>query len=76
MDVIYNSSNYHVVEYPGHGFEVIAKHTARGAYLTGAVAARFKAYLTQAAAEEASVEIVDEYLDEYDELMTQRAVYH
>jgi hypothetical protein len=40
------------------------------------VAVRFKAYLTQAAAEEASVETVDEYLGEYDELMTQRAIYH
>jgi hypothetical protein len=76
MDVIYNSPNYHVVEYPGYGFEVIAKHTARGTYLTGAVAVRFKADLAQAAAEEASVETVDEYLGAYDELMTQPAIYH
>jgi len=76
MNVIYNSPNYHVVEFPGHGFEVIAKHAAKGTYLSGEAAARFKEYLTQAAAQDASIETVDEYLGNYDDLMTQPAIYH
>jgi hypothetical protein len=76
MNVIYNSPNYHVVEYPGHGFEVIAKHAAKGAYLSGETATRFRDYLTQAAAEDASIEVVDEYLGNFDEFMNQPAIYH
>jgi len=76
MHVIYNSPNYHVVEYPGRGFEVIAKHAAKGMYLEGEVAQRFRQYLAQAAADEASIETVDEYLGGYDPLMTQPAIYH
>ena len=76
MNVIYNSPNYHVVEYPGHGFEVIAKHAARGTYLSGPAAVKFNEYLTQAAAEDASIETVDEYLGGYDDLMLQPAIYH
>lgn len=76
MQVIYNSPNYHVVEYPGHGFEVISKHAAKGTYLYGEAALRFKEYLAQAAADDASIETVDEYLGNYDELMHQPAIYH
>ncbi len=76
MNVIYNSPNYHVVEYPGHGYEVIAKHVARGAYFSGETADRFREYLTQAAADEASIESVDEYLGGFDEFLNQPAIYH
>ena len=38
MNVLYNSDNYYVVEFPGHcGVELVDKQRGRGAFLEGAV---------------------------------------
>ena len=77
MNVIYNSENYYVVEYPAqHGYELVDKHAARGTYLHGDTGDRFLASMKDAIAEDASAEHVDEFLDGFDVLMTQPIVFH
>ena len=77
MNVIYNSDNYYVVEYPReHGYEVVDKHAARGTFLHGDVAEKFLESMKKAIAEEASSEHVDEFLDGLEVLMTQPIVFH
>ena len=61
MNVIYNSDNYYVVEYPGqHGYELVDKHAARGTYFSGDAADKFLESMKNAIAEDASAENVDD----------------
>ena len=78
MHLVYASSQYQVVEYPGDrgGFEVIDRSRGRGIYLQGALAERFRESLGSVFADEPSEESVDEFLDNYDLLMSQPAVLH
>ena len=76
MNVVYSSHHYHVVEFPGLGFEVIKKPSAMGTYLQGDTANRFRQHFAELVAEQASVELVDDYLGNFDALMNQPAVYH
>lgn len=76
MNVIYNSRQYWVVEYPdGLGYELVDKRTARGTYFQGDVAEKFAASMKHAVAEDASIEHVDEFLGNFDVLMNP-VVYH
>ena len=77
MNVIYNSDNYYVVEYPAqHGYELVDKHAARGTFLHGEAADRFLESMKNAIAEDASAEHVDDFLDGFDMLLTQPVVFH
>ena len=77
MNIIYNSEQYWVVEYPGgKGYELVDKRTARGAYFQGDVARSFAVSMQKAIAEEATVEHVDEFLDGYDVMFDLSVVYH
>ena len=77
MNVIYNSDNYYVVEYPSqHGYELVDKHAARGTYLQGDTADKFLESMKTAISEDASAEHVDEFLDQFDVLMTLPVVFH
>jgi hypothetical protein len=76
MNVLYNSSNYHVVEFPGLGYELINKYTSAGTYLHGEAGARFKAHLAEVLAADDSEEAVDEFLGNFDSFMHQPAIYH
>ena len=77
MNVIYNSDNYYVVEYPTeHGYELVDKHAARGTFLFGDVAEKFLESMKRTIAEDASAEHIDEFLDGFDVLMTQPVVFH
>jgi|ERR1700704_6064393 hypothetical protein len=77
MNVIYNSENYYVVEYPAqHGYELVDKHAARGTYLHGDAADRFLESMKHAISEDASAEHVDEFLDQFDVLLNQPVVFH
>jgi hypothetical protein len=77
MNVIYNSDNYYVVEYPGqHGYELVDKHAARGTYLHGDAAEKFLESMKDAIAEDASAEHVDDFLDKLDVLFTLPVVFH
>ena len=77
MNVIYNSDNYCVLEYPPqHGYELVDKRSARGTFLQGDAADRFLNSMKNTVAEEASVEHVDELLESMDALLTVPVVFH
>ena len=77
MNVIYNSENYYVVEYPTqHGYELVDKQCQRGTFFQGDVADRFAQSMRDAVAETGSIEGVDEFLGNFDALMNQPVVYH
>ena len=77
MNVMYSSKNYYVVEFPGrHGIELVDKTTGRAGFLEGAVEVKFRACMANLAAGEPSEESVDEFLGDYDALLTQSVSLH
>ena len=77
MNVMYNSENYCVVEFPGrHGIELVDKTTGRAGFLEGAVEVKFRASMADFAAGEPSAESVDEFLAYYDALLTNSVALH
>lgn len=77
MNVIYNSDNYYVVEYPAqHGYELVDKHCARGTFLSGDAADKFLVSMKNVIAEDASSENVDDFLDQFDVLFNLPVVFH
>jgi hypothetical protein len=77
MNVMYNSENYYVVEFPGRdGIELVDKTTGRGGFLEGAVELKFRASMADLALGEPSTDSVDEFLAEYDALLTNPMVLH
>ena len=77
MNVMYNSENYYVVEFPGlHGIELVHKTTGRAGFLEGEVEVKFRASMADLAAGEPSVESVDEFLAHYDALLINSVAMH
>ena len=78
MNVIYDSENYYVAEYPAQrGYELIDKHCRRGTFFQGDVADKFAQFLRNVVAEQgASVERLDEFLSDFDVLMVQPVLCH
>ena len=77
MNVVYNSDNYYVVEYPAeHAYELVDKRNARGTFFQGDVAEKFAQSMQGAIAEEASAEHIDEFLGSFDILLNMPVVYH
>lgn len=71
MNVVYNSENYYVAEFPGRGgIELVDKASGRAGFLEGAVESKFRARMADLASGEPSVESVDEFLAGYDALLT------
>lgn len=70
MNVLYNSENYYVVEFPGcGGIELVDKTTRRVGFLEGEVEAGFRASMAGLAADREGTESVDEFLGHYDALL-------
>jgi len=77
MNVMYNSENYCVVEFPGrHGIEVVDKTMGRAGFLEGAVEVKFRASMADLAAGEPSAASVDEFLGHYDALLMNTVALH
>jgi hypothetical protein len=77
MNVVYNSPHYYVAEYPvQNGFELINRHQGTGTFLRGEIASLFRQSLANVIAVSPSAEVVDEFLENFDGLMTQPAVLH
>ena len=77
MNVLYNSENYYVVEFPGRGgIELVDKAAGRGGFLAGAVEVKFRATMNDLVSGEPSVETVDEFLGHYDALLTNPMLVH
>lgn len=78
MNIVLNNPVLYVVDYPSVGaIEVIDKRRARGALLEGATALRFRRELKDAMDQnEVGEELdFDMYLDGFDALLTQPAIY-
>ena len=77
MNVIYNSENYYVVEYPQQqGYEVVNKQAGRGTYFQGDVAEKFRESMIGALGEDPSTEHVDEFLCDFGELIIFSTTIH
>ncbi|MSQ49306.1 MAG: DUF3567 family protein [Betaproteobacteria bacterium] len=77
MNVMYNSEYYYVVDFPDrHGIELVDKTRGRAGFLEGAVEVKFRASMADFAANEPSVESVDEFLGHYDALLTNPIALH
>jgi Protein of unknown function (DUF3567) len=85
MQMIYNSPNYCVVEFPPQagplamksgGYEIVDKNMQREIYIDGAMAARFRESVQKLIEEEPSLDEVDEFLGQFDSLMHQPVILH
>lgn len=85
MQMIYNSPNYCVVEFPpqdGHvamksgGYEIVDKNARRELFIDGAMAARFREDVQKLMEEDQSLDEVDEFLGQFDSLMQHPVVLH
>jgi hypothetical protein len=76
MNVVYNSSHYSVLEYPRRGFELIDKDTGCGAFIQGEVAAKFRDSIDHVIARQPDEEVIDDFLESYQDWMTQRLRFH
>src|SRR3954463_14817337 len=66
MNIVYNSDNYYVVEYPVQpGYEVVDKQSSRGTYFQGDVADKFRESMLGALGEDPSPKHVDEFLSDF-----------
>ena len=77
MNVMYNSDNYCVVEFPGrHGIEVVDKTMGRAGFLEGEVEVKFRASMADLAADQSSAESMDAFLGLYDALLINSVALH
>ncbi len=77
MNIIYNSDNYYVVEYPTqNGYELVDKRSQRGTFFQGDVAVRFAQSMQAVVDKGATVEHVDEFLGDFGVLLDMPVVYH
>ncbi|MGH8712146.1 MAG: DUF3567 family protein [Burkholderiales bacterium] len=77
MNVVYSSPHYYVAEYPvQNGFELINLHQGTGTFLRGEIASSFRRSLATVIAGSPTVEVVDEFLENFDGLMIQPALLH
>jgi len=77
MQLLYQSQHYHVIEYSDvDGYEVMNKSAKVCAYFQGPAAAAFREDFSKVLSEDPSAANVDEYLGEFDSLMTMPIVVH
>ena len=77
MQIVYDSQNYHVIEYSGiDGFEITNKSAHACTYFHGPAAIAFRDSLAKFVAENPSVDSVDEFLGAFDSLMNLHTVLH
>ncbi len=85
MQMIYNSPNYCVVEFPAldgnialldGGYEIVDKTNQREIFIDGALAAQFREHVQRLIDAQPSLEEVDEFLGQFDSLMNQPVILH
>jgi len=77
MNIVYNSENYYVVEYPQQrGYEVVDKQASRGTFFQGDVAEKFRASMMGVFGEDPSAEHVDEFLSDFGGLINFQMTLH
>jgi len=82
MNMIYNSPSYCVVEFRDAdaesvgGYEIMDKAARREIFIAGPLALRFRSDVESLIATEPTIEEVDAYLSQFDELMQHPIVLH
>ena len=85
MNLIYNSEQYSVVEFRvdndqealrSGGFEITDKSSKREIFIAGAMADIFRENVRSLIASEPTVEDIDDFLGNYDAVMSHRVVFH
>ncbi len=85
MNLIYNSEQYSVVEFLADddrealrfgGYEIMDKSVKRELFIGGTLAEAFRKNVEDLIATEPSVEEIDDFLGNYDALMSQPVVLH
>lgn len=85
MNLIYNSEQYSVVEFGVDrelealrfgGYEIVDKSGKREIFIAGALAYSFRRDVNQLIAKEPSIEEIDEFLGNYESLMSQPVLLH
>ncbi len=77
MNVLYDSKHFYMAEFPGcEGIELVDKSAGRGGFLEGDVALKLRASMLHLFTDSPSVESVDEFLGNYDALLTNPVVLH
>lgn len=72
MNVIYDSRNYCISEFPGRGgIELVDKLSCRSTYLEGDMEQCFRNSLASVITEDPSDESLDDFISGYGALMTQ-----
>lgn len=85
MNLIYNSEHYSVVEFGAEagleamqfgGYEILDKPGKREIFIAGPLAETFRQHVQQLIATEPSMEEIDDFLGNYDDLMAQPLILH
>ncbi|MGH8616877.1 MAG: BTH_I0359 family protein [Burkholderiales bacterium] len=77
MNIVYNSDNYYVVEYPAEaGYELVDKNTRRGTFFAGDVAVKFRQSMLEAAGETPEAETMDDFLSNFGTLINFPVTVH
>ncbi len=77
MLLVFDNPVLHVVDYPAQdAIEVIDKRLARGVFMRAGAAQRFRDDLRSFVAGDPDIEAFDDFLEGYDELLNQQAIYH
>jgi hypothetical protein len=77
MNVLYDSPHFYMAEFAGsEGIELVDKSAGRSGFLEGDVAHRLRASMLHLFSDDPSVESVDEFLGNYDALLTNPVVLH
>ena len=77
MQMVFNNPVLYVADYPAQdGIEIIDKRSGSGAFLRNGAAQRFRAAFVEFMSQEPDLEAFEEFIDDYEPMLTQRAVYH
>ena len=77
MNVLYDSKHFYMAEFPGcEGIELVDKAAGRGGFFEGDMALNLRVSMLNLFSDSPSVESVDEFLENYDALLTNPVVLH
>jgi hypothetical protein len=77
MNVLYDSPHFYMAEFPEReGIELVDKSAGRGGFFEGDLALKLRASMLHLFSDSPTEESVDEFLENYDALLTNPVVLH
>ncbi|MBA3902738.1 MAG: hypothetical protein C0522_03545 [Rhodocyclaceae bacterium] len=77
MMIVFDNPVLHVVDYPAQdAVEVIDKRVNKGVFMRAEAAQRFRSELHDLVVTDPDIEAFDDFLDDYQTLFSQPAIYH